>query len=48
MEDARECVRWWRIEGRTEMRKILWETWDPLGLNALVREADCPEDEYDS
>ena len=30
------------------MRIILWEKWDPLGLYALVRDEDWPEDEYDS
>jgi hypothetical protein len=48
VEDAREWVRWWRIEGRPEMRTILWEEWDPLGLYALVRDDDWPADEYDS
>ncbi len=50
MEDAREWVRWWRIEGLGEMRQILWEKWDPLGLHDLMRdpEHDWPEDEYDS
>jgi hypothetical protein len=48
VEDATGWVRWWRIEGRPEMRKILWEKWDPLGLCAVVRDDDWPEDEYDS
>ena len=43
MEDAREWVRWWRIQGLSEMRRLLWEHWDPLGLNGIA-----PDDEYDS
>lgn len=46
MEDAREWVRWWRIEGLREMRAILWTEWDPLGLCSI--DPDWPEDEYDS
>lgn len=30
------------------MRKILWKNWDPLGLCALMRDDEWPEDEYDS
>ena len=48
MDDARGWVRWWRIEGLPEMRKILWKNWDPLGLCALMRDDEWPEDEYDS
>ena len=50
VDDARKWVRWWRIEGSREMRQILWEKWDPLGLYELVRdpEEEWPEDEYDS
>jgi hypothetical protein len=40
VQDAREWVRWWRIEGLREMRSILWEKWDPLGLNRIA-----PDDE---
>jgi hypothetical protein len=43
VEDAREWVRWWRIEGLREMRAVLWEYWDPLGLTGVA-----PDDEYDS
>lgn len=46
MDDARAWVRWWRIEGLKQMRQILWEKWDPLGLNGITD--DWPEDEYDS
>jgi len=43
VEDAREWVRWWRIEGLREMRSILWDKWDPLAL-----QGGAPDDEYDS
>jgi hypothetical protein len=43
MRDARAWVRWWRIEGLQQMREILWEKWDPLGLKGIA-----PVDEYDS
>lgn len=43
MEDAAAWVTWWRTEGLHEMRPILWDHWDPLGLRGQV-----PEDEYDS
>jgi hypothetical protein len=46
VEDAREWIRWWRIEGLGEMRAILWEKWDPLGVRGMTD--DWPEDEYDS
>jgi hypothetical protein len=50
VDDAREWARWWRIEGLREMRQILWEKWDPLGLHEVVSDPaeDWPEDEYDS
>jgi hypothetical protein len=50
VDDAREWVRWLRIEGLREMRQILWEKWDPLGLYEPVRDAEeeWPEDEYDA
>ena len=32
------------IERLTEIRRILWEEWDPIGVN----ETCCPRDEYDS
>ncbi len=44
MEDARPWLRWWRLEGLPEMRALLWERWDPLGLRTVD---DWPEDEYD-
>jgi hypothetical protein len=43
VDDAREWVRWWRIEGLREMRSVLWEHWNPLALDGLA-----PDDEYDS
>lgn len=36
--------RWWRLDGLREMRALLWEQWDPLGLRAH----GVPEDEYDN
>lgn len=50
VDDARQWVRWWRIDGLREMRQILWEKWDPLGLYELVHdpEEEWPQDEYDS
>lgn len=31
------------LQGLREMRGLLWEKWDPLGLRDMA-----PEDEYDS
>lgn len=28
----------------TKLQALLWEQWDPIGLN----DTDCPNDEYDS
>jgi hypothetical protein len=36
-------MRWWRIEGLPQMRRVLWQHWDPLALHGLA-----PDDEYDS
>jgi hypothetical protein len=37
------------IEGLRQMRHILWEKWDPLGLSEVVPGEDgWPDDEYDS
>jgi hypothetical protein len=43
MEDARVWVRWWRLEGLAQVRELLWELWDPLGLAD-----DAPDDGYDT
>jgi hypothetical protein len=50
VDDARDWVRWWRVEGLPEMRNILWEKWDPLGLfeDACDPDERWPEDEYDA
>lgn len=43
MADATAWVGWWRARGLYEMRSILWDHWDPLGLKG-----QAPDDEYDS
>jgi len=42
--DLADWHMWWKQKGATGVRRILMETWDPIGV------ADAPEaaDEYDS
>ncbi len=42
--DPGPWMRGWYSEGRAQMRVLLWERWDPLGLRSLD---DPPEDAYD-
>lgn len=36
-------MRWWRLEGKPQLRALAFEWWDPLGLAGIV-----PDDEYDA
>jgi hypothetical protein len=36
--------RWWQERGSSELRRLLFSEWDPIGLRRI---ADAPEDEYD-
>jgi hypothetical protein len=42
--DAQEYERWWRERGDRELRQLLLEEWDPIGIAKL---ADEPLDEYE-
>jgi hypothetical protein len=43
--DIREHERWWRERGATELRDLLYDEWDPIGLKGL---ADDSRDEYEA
>jgi hypothetical protein len=43
--DTREHDRWWRERGQAELRELLYEHWDPIGVKAL---ADDSGDEYEA
>ena len=42
--DAQEHDRWWRETGDRELRELLVEQWDPIGISQLATE---PLDEYE-
>jgi hypothetical protein len=42
--ELEEWSRWWRIQGEPELRALLMEQWDPVG----VRGEPAAADEYDS
>lgn len=45
----REWTFWWRWTGWTELSRLLWERWDPIGFaHEDGRGYKPPEDEYDS
>ena len=43
--DLREHDRWWRERGSTELRDLLYDEWDPIGLKGM---ADDSRDEYEA
>ncbi|MEA2450375.1 MAG: hypothetical protein QOG63_2307 [Thermoleophilaceae bacterium] len=43
--DASEHDRWWRERGATELRDLLYDEWDPIGLRGM---ADDSRDEYEA
>ena len=43
--DLREHERWWRERGGAELRELLYEEWDPIGVKQI---ADESADEYDA
>jgi hypothetical protein len=43
--DAREHEQWWRDRGATELRDLLYDEWDPIGLKGM---ADDSRDEYEA
>jgi hypothetical protein len=42
--DPEQHERWWRERGDRELRELLLERWDPIGISQL---ADAPLDEYE-
>jgi hypothetical protein len=42
--DLQDHERWWRERGAGELRDLLYEEWDPIGLKDL---ADDSADEYE-
>jgi hypothetical protein len=43
--DVREHEQWWRDRGAAELRDLLYDEWDPIGLKGL---ADDSRDEYEA
>jgi hypothetical protein len=43
--DQAEHERWWRERGASELRELLFNEWDPIGMRHLAEEA--PLDEYE-
>ena len=43
--DQAEHERWWRERGATELRALLYEEWDPIGLKDLAEDSS---DEYEA
>jgi hypothetical protein len=43
--DTADYERWWRERGARELRDLLYEEWDPIGLKHL---ADDSADEYEA
>jgi hypothetical protein len=44
META-DYERWWRERGADELRELLYEEWDPIGLKRLAEDSS---DEYEA
>jgi hypothetical protein len=42
--DQTEHERWWRERGARELRELLYEEWDPIGIRDL---SDHSADEYE-
>jgi hypothetical protein len=43
--DQAEHDRWWTERGASELRDLLYDEWDPIGLKQLV---DDSRDEYEA
>jgi hypothetical protein len=43
--DLREHDRWWRERGANELRDLLYDEWDPIGLMGLAEDS---RDEYEA
>lgn len=43
--DTADHERWWRERGARELRDLLYEEWDPIGVKHL---ADDSRDEYEA
>ena len=43
--DTADYERWWRERGARELRDLLYEEWDPIGLKHI---ADGSTDEYEA
>ena len=43
--DTADYERWWRERGARELRELLYEEWDPIGVKDL---ADESGDEYEA
>ena len=43
--DTADYERWWRERGAGELRELLYEEWDPIGLKQL---AEGSRDEYEA
>lgn len=43
--DTADYERWWRDRGARELRELLYEEWDPIGLKQLAEDSS---DEYEA
>jgi hypothetical protein len=43
--DLREHERWWQERGARELRELLYQEWDPIGLKDIAEDA---ADEYEA
>lgn len=43
--DTAEYERWWRDRGARELRELLYEEWDPIGVKHLAEDS---ADEYEA
>ena len=43
--DASDYERWWQERGARELRDLLFEEWDPIGLKEMAEESG---DEYEA
>ena len=43
--DLNEHERWWRDRGARELRELLYEEWDPIGLKQIAHDSS---DEYEA
>jgi len=43
--DVNEHERWWRERGARELRDLLYEEWDPIGMKRIAEDS---ADEYEA